>query len=118
MRFRPFTRSCIGLALLTLAAGCSRPLTPEASRARGDAMLKQMSQTLAGSQAFSYKSDQAIDRMKGGGEKVTEHFSRSTVIRRPNSFTFTDSGQDHSGSGWYDGKYLTIVSDRDKIWVR
>jgi uncharacterized lipoprotein YajG len=45
-----FTAGCLALAAVALAAGCSRQpetLTPEAARAKGDALLKQMSQTLA-----------------------------------------------------------------------
>jgi hypothetical protein len=49
---------------------------------------------------------------------VTEHFVRYTTVRRPNQLTFTDKGDDHDASAWYDGKQLTIVSNRDKVWVR
>jgi hypothetical protein len=116
---RPFTLGC--LALVALAAGCNRaetPLTPEAARTKGDALLRQMSQTLAGSQTFSYRTEQALERVRTGGEKVTDRFERSTTIRRPNQVAFTDSGQDHNATGWYDGKHLTIVSNKEKVWVR
>jgi hypothetical protein len=121
MCLRRFTRAGLGLVVLALAAGCSRaepPLTPEAARSKGDAMLKQMSQTLANTQTFSYNTEQEVDRVKRNGEKVTEHFKRSTTIRRPNQVTFTDAGQDHNAAGWYDGKYLTVVSNKEKVWVR
>src|SRR5262245_59478605 len=117
-----FAGAFLGLAALLLTAACSREekkLTPEEARAKGDAMLRQMSQSVAGTQAFSYRTEQALERVKGNGnEKTTERFMRTTTVQRPNRLKFTDEGQDHNGAGWYDGKQLTIVSNRDKIWVR
>ncbi len=120
MCLKRYARACSGLAVLALAAGCSRTemLTPEAARAKGDALLRQMSQTLIGTQSFSYRTEQAVERIRGGGEKVTDQFSRNTIVRRPNQLAFTDQGHDHDGAVWYDGKQLTVVSNRDKVWVR
>jgi len=115
-----YARAALAVTVLALAA-CNRaepPLTPEAARAKGDAMLKQMSQTLSAAQTFSYRTEQALDRVKGAGEKSIERFERNTMIHRPNQIAFTDKGQDHDGGGWYDGKQLTIISNKDKIWVR
>jgi hypothetical protein len=116
---RRYARVCLHAAALAAAAGCGpEVLTPEAARAKGDAMLKQMSQALASSQAFSYRTEQEVNRVRGGGEKVTERFSRHTIVRRPNQLAFTDGGQDHDTAAWYDGKQLTVVMNRHKIWVR
>jgi hypothetical protein len=116
------TSASLGLAVLLLATACSRAekaLTPEEAHAKGDAMLKQMSQTLAGLQAFSYRTEQTMERVRGNAtEKTTDHFKRSTSIQRPNRIAFTDEGEDHNAAGWYDGKQLTIISNREKIWVR
>ena len=113
------TLAGLGLAMLALSGACSRPevLTPEAAKARGDAMLRQMSDSLAKAQTFSYQADQAIDRIGAGGARTTQRFSRNTIVRRPNQVTFSDEG-DLTGAAWYDGKQLTIVANRDKIWVR
>jgi hypothetical protein len=107
-------------SVLAIAAGCSRTetLTPEAARAKGDAQLRQMSQTLASSQVFSYRADQEVEHIKAGGQRVTDRFSRRTTVRRPNQLAFTESGQEHDRGAWYDGKQLTIVSNRDKVWAR
>jgi hypothetical protein len=117
-----FIGNTLALAALFLAAGCSREavtLTPDEARTKGDAMLRQMSETVAKTQAFSYRAEQAIERVKGNGpEKTTEHFTRSTIVRRPNQLAFTDKGQDHDGAAWYDGKQVTLVSNREKVWVR
>lgn len=114
-----YPRAALVLAVLALA--CNRaepPLTPEAARAKGDAMLKQMSQTLSAAQTFSFRTEQALDRVKGAGEKAIDRFERTTIVRRPNQIVFTDKGQDRDGTGWYDGKHITIVSNKNKIWVR
>jgi hypothetical protein len=39
------------------------------------------------------------------------------TIRRPNGATFT-SGGDGDTVGWYDGKHLTLVSAKAKVWAR
>jgi len=107
-------------AVLLAAAACGRPapLSPEAAREKGDAMLREMSRTLAGSQAFSYRVEQAVEHVRATGERTTERFERATTVRRPNMLAFTDSGRDHDAVAWYDGSRLTIVSHREKIWVR
>jgi hypothetical protein len=106
--------------MLALAAACGGGgrLTPEAARAKGDAMLKEMSQTLVRTQTFSYRAEQAIERVKAGGERVTDRFTRRTIVQRPNRLTFTDQGPEHDAAAWYDGKRLTVVSNREKVWVR
>jgi hypothetical protein len=77
-----------------------------------------MSRTLADSQAFSYTAEQAVERIRNGGERVTDRFTRRTIVRRPNRLAFTERGGEHDGLAWYDGTHLTIVSNRDKVWVR
>lgn len=112
----------LGLAaLIGLAAACSRsepPLTPEAARTKGDAMLRQMSQTLASTQAFSYTVDEARERVKRDGTKYEDRFTRRVIVRRPSGLAFTETGEGHDGGGWYDGKHLTLVSNQHKVWAR
>jgi hypothetical protein len=114
------TREWLCLAILSVAGGCARTetLTPEAARAKGDELLRQMSQTVASTQAFSYRVEQEVQHVRAGGERTTERFSRRTIVQRPNRLALTDSGQDHDGAAWYDGKQLTVVMNRDKVWVR
>jgi hypothetical protein len=108
------------IVCLTLACACAReaPLTPEQAREKGDAMLRQMSQKLAAMQAFSYRAEQTIEHAATGGQKRTEHFTRLTTVRRPNQLTFVDTGGDRDSAVWYDGKFLTVVMNKDKVWVR
>lgn len=120
MSFTRQTAACVAAAL-ALAAGCARPaepLSPEAARAKGDAMLKQMSQKAAATQVFSYRADHTVERARAGDAKVTKTFSRRTIVHRPSQLAFTDTGQDHDAAAWYDGKHLTIVSNKEKVWAR
>jgi hypothetical protein len=94
--------------------GCSRALTPEEARAKGDVLLKEMSKNLAALQTFAYTAD---EQRKGGG-KAERHSSRRVVVRRPNGITFTTTGENKDGAGYYDGKHLTLVSNRAKVWAR
>jgi hypothetical protein len=113
------TFAALGCAAVAAIAGCQRsePLTAEAARARGDAMLRQMSSTLAATQVFSFTADESRERVRSNGEKATERFSRRIIVRRPNALTYTDTGG-RSGGAWYDGKHLVTVSDHDRIWAK
>jgi len=106
----------VGAALA--AAGCARvePLTPEAARAKGDALVKEMSKTLGGLQSFAYTAHEVREQVKAG-QKVEKSVTRQVVIRRPNGVAFTSKGE-REGAGWYDGKHLTLVSNTDKVWAR
>ena len=107
----------VGAALV--AAGCARapePLTPEAARAKGDELLKEMSKTLGGTQTFAYTSHEVREQVKAG-QKVEKTMTRQVTIRRPNAFALTSKGE-REGAGWYDGKQLTLVSNTDKVWAR
>jgi hypothetical protein len=107
-------------ALVALGAACrsDRAPTPEEARARGDALLAEMSRTLAATPAFSYTAEQQVERVRRGGEKVVERFTRRTVVQRPNRLAFTESGDAFEAQAWYDGTHFTIVSNRDKVWAR
>jgi hypothetical protein len=106
-----------GVALV--AGGCARApekLTPEAARAKGDEILKEMAKNLAGLQTFAYTSNEVREDVKGG-KRVEKAVTRRVVIRRPNSVAFTTKG-DRDGAGWYDGKHLTLVANAQKVWAR
>jgi hypothetical protein len=103
-----------------LAAGCNRApeaLTPEAAAAKGDALLREMSKNLSALQTFAYTADERREVVKGAA-KQEKRVSRRVVVRRPNAFAFASTGDERDAEGWYDGKQLTIVSNRGKVWAR
>src|SRR5262245_4150222 len=107
------------IACAALASACARheALTPEQAAAKGDALLRKMSHTLATAQTFSFTADQMREHVHDNGTKTQEKFSRHITVRRPNALALTDSG-DRAGAAWYDGKSVTMVSNRDKAWAR
>jgi len=103
-----------------LAGVCTRApvaLTPEAASAKGDAILRQMSTSLGNLQTFAYSADERREVVKGDKKEET-HASRKVTIRRPNGFAFTAGGDERDAAGWYDGKSITLVSNRSKVWAR
>ena len=107
------------LALLVVAvAACGRTqqLSPEAASAKGDALLKEMSKNVSSLQTFAYTVDE--QRQKPGGAKGDRNVTRHVTVRRPDKVAFTGKGDAGDTAGWYDGKQLTLVSHRDKVWAR
>jgi len=101
-----------------LAAGCSpKALTPEEARAKGEALLKEMSTNAGALQTFAYTADERREVVEKGA-KVEKHATRRVVMRRPNALTFSTTGDEREGAAWYDGKQVTLVSNRDKVWAR
>jgi hypothetical protein len=115
------TLAFLAAAATAFAASCNRPaapLTPEAASAKGDALLREMSTNMAALKTFSYTADERREHFRPGGAKEEQRFSRNVVVRRPNAFTFRTKGDERDGVGWYDGKQVTFVSNRGKVWAR
>ena len=102
------------------AAGCRRaePLSPEAARAKGDELLRAMSQSLSSTQSFSYTADERREVAGAGGTKTERRFTREVAVRRPNALSASAKGDTRDVQIWYDGKQLTLVGHKDKIWAR
>jgi len=119
MNVARFLTAALGFVAAIAAGACQeRALTPEQANAKGDAMLRRMSQTLAAAQAFSFATDQMRQHVHAAGGKTDERFTRRITVRRPNAIVVTDAGGGRDGAAWYDGKRLTFVSNRDKAWAR
>jgi hypothetical protein len=115
------TGPCL-IALVVLAvAACGRTqqaLSPEAASAKGDALLKEMSKTVSSLQTFAYTVDERRQNPGRTGAKGERSITRHVTVRRPNKVAFTGKGDAGDTAGWYDGKQLTLVSHRDKVWAR
>lgn len=96
--------------------GCQRAetLTAEQKSARGQAMLRQMSENAARAQVFSYTAEQHRERVQPDGERTTVTTTRRVIVGRPSALAYT--GDD--SSAWYDGKTVTFVSHRNRAWAR
>jgi hypothetical protein len=110
----------VAAGTLIVFGGCNRsaePLDPEAARAKGDALLREMSKNMASAQTFSFTAD---ERREGGpkGTTAPKVTTRRVTIRRPDAFAFAGKGQAGDTEAWYDGKQLTLVSHAHKVWAR
>lgn len=107
------------LAAVFTCAGCrSEPRSPQEIRARGDALLHRMSATLAKASTLSVDVEESHDRVRRNGQKVSVTSHRKFIVRRPDRLAFHQTGAERDFSGWYDGATLTIVGNRDRIFVR
>jgi hypothetical protein len=108
----------VGIALGLI--GCGRtpePLTPEAARAKGDTLLREMSEHVGALQTFAYTATEVAAQVSNGtpSERRT---TRRVIIRRPNALTFTSTGDTRDGAFWYDGDSVTMMSNTDRVWAR
>jgi hypothetical protein len=115
-RFRPFGLVVLS-GLAVLASRCSdAPKAPPAhDAARGRALVQSMSRLLAAAPSFSVTTREVRDRTKADGARVHTDTTRDIVIRRPDRFYFTATGDRHN-EAWYDGHGLTLVMHDQKVY--
>jgi hypothetical protein len=106
------------VAALAVGAGCNRTLTPEQARARGDELLREMSKNVSSAQTFSYTATEEGAISGAGGKRTERRAERDVIIRRPNAFKAHAKGDERDLEVWYDGKQVTLVGHRQKIWAR
>jgi hypothetical protein len=117
----PLTLALVAAGALVASIGCGpapQRLDPEAARAKGDALLREMSTNLAAAQTFSFAAEERREQVTADGKRTSKTATRRVTIRRPNAFAFTGKGEAGDVAGWYDGKQLTIVSHAHKVWAR
>ena len=102
------TRIWILSAAAALGVACAGPApkTAEEKKAKGDQILREMSNNLAGVKNFSFTAEEVSEKVGPGGKKTPVTLTRHVVVRRPDGFTSRMEG----GLGttvWYDGKHAT-----------
>jgi hypothetical protein len=107
-----------GLLFLTLGCNRTSRLPAEEARAKGDALLKEMSANMAALQTFAFTTDEQRERVSSDGKKSTRTATRRVIVRRPNGIAFTGKGEMGEVAGWYDGEHITLLSNPHKVWAR
>jgi hypothetical protein len=108
------------IALVTLAAcsGQREPRTPEEAAARGDELLRQMSDTLKAAPGLSFTVAESHERMRRNGQKEPYTLKREVVVRRPNRLWSHTTGSDNRDvKVTYDGRTVTVVGDAHKVYA-
>lgn len=82
-----------------------------------DAILKQMSDYLAGIQKFEMTGHSSIESVLDSGQKIMLDFSNKLAVRRPNKFFSSRIGEDVDQRFAYDGKSFTLNNDQDKVYA-
>jgi hypothetical protein len=109
----------LAAAALALACRAPEPRTPEEKKAKGDQILRQMSDLVSAGKVkiFSFTAEEVSEKVEAGGKKALVKVVRHVTVRRPDGFTFTTEGG-HGAKFWYDGKKATIVAEDKKVWAR
>lgn len=102
-------------AILVLSVATNFGLSKEEKRAQGDAILKQMSDKLKSAQSMTFSTKETIERTKRDKERQKVDIQREIAVRRPDRLWFKATG-DRNVECFYDGKQVTLVSDKDKVY--
>jgi hypothetical protein len=108
----------LAAALVPLAScGKRDPTTPEDKAARGDELLRKMSDTLKNAKGLSFSVDESHERVRRNGQKGPYTLKREVQIRRPDRLWFHTTGADRDINVTYDGKTVTVVGNGQKIYA-
>jgi hypothetical protein len=112
-------RCLAAVAVVTLAACSGHNLrTPEQAAARGDQLLRKMSDTLKAAPALSFTVAESHERVRRNGQKEAHSLRRDVVIRRPNRLWSHTTGSDNRDVRvTSDGATVTIVGDEQKVFA-
>jgi hypothetical protein len=117
-RCAPLVVTC---AMALVGSGCNRgPATPRTDAERltlGKQIIDRMSAKLASAQTFSVKTHEVRHVTDSKGQPKQDTFDRETVLRRPDRFYTTTTG-DRQNETWYDGVGMTLVVHKDKVFAQ
>jgi len=102
------------LLAIAPAAGWCQSVSPAgaSSRAvepRADAILKAMSERLAGLERFAFEAEETFDEIPDGEPRVQLSNLRRVAVERPGRLAADAEGDTLQRAAWYDGKTATIL---------
>jgi len=115
-----------GIAVAMMVSACHEGASPSASekgapateadkRAQGAAILKQMSEKLQSAQALTFSTSESNERVRQNNEKIKINLERQIKVRRPDKMWFKATG-DRDLECNYNGKVVTLISHKDKVF--
>ncbi len=107
------------LLIALVAIGCGGTATSNTStadtKAKAEEIFTKMTEKIKSASAVSVTSTEVGDRRKRGGEMVKVNLTRNITLRNPDRMYFKTTG-DHDLETFYDGKTMTLVSHKEKVW--
>jgi hypothetical protein len=91
------------------------PASAEDKRAQGKAILAKMSDKLKSAQAATFTTTETSDRVRRNNERKKLNLTRQVAVRRPDRLWFKVTG-DRDLEAFYDGKKVTLVSHKEKVF--
>jgi hypothetical protein len=111
-----------GAGLAAVLAACGRgggPANPDEARARGEALLKEMSSTLASAQSVAFETREDHERVRRNGDKAPYTLRREVIARRPDRLRYhATGGDDRDFVVTYDGRQVTVVGATHRVYAR
>ncbi|NOR80695.1 MAG: DUF2092 domain-containing protein [Methyloprofundus sp.] len=82
-----------------------------------NAILKQMSDYLAGIQKFEMTGHSSIESVLDSGQKIMLDFSNKISIQRPNKLSSSRIGEGVDQRFFYDGQSFTLYNKQDNVYA-
>ncbi len=121
MKRMPYFLIAILFAAFGIAFGAEQTAPAKTVDDKADQLLHKMSDLMANAKSFTFRTKEIHDRIRPSGKKVEVQVSRESAVRRPDGawmHAITQaSDQSRELSVWYDGKTLTLQSDKEKVYA-
>jgi hypothetical protein len=117
MKFRCHQYSVLTILLLLILAtsGVAESQKPDVAKAQS--IVKKMSDKLSAAKSFSFSTKEVTDKIRRSGKKEKRNVTRNAIMKRPDKF-WEKYGGETDWQIWYDGKFITAVSDSNKAFVQ
>ena len=116
-------RNLLVVASFTLAASSMSPATAAdvakpatAGQPSADAVLKQMSDTLAAAKQFSFKGTRQFSSAQAEGRNMQAKSDIEVTVRRPDHLTGTSTGDGNVRRMIFDGKNFTLLDGKTNMY--
>jgi len=90
----------------------------EPTDARAKKILKEMSELLAQSPSYAFRTEQTLDEILDSGLKAQFAGSRTVAVSKPNRAAGHADGDLLSGTFWFDGKTMSFLDERHFRYVQ
>jgi hypothetical protein len=110
-------------AALTPIAAFAQAEAPKAApeghkiEAKADELMKQMSAFLARAKTFTLEAEESFDAEFARAYRIQLTNLRTLTVERPSRFAATAIGDTAHRASWYDGKTLTVLSQKHNAYA-